>query len=445
MKIDLNFFRQKARPIRAAIDDPIKNAIRLFSNGNKVGITYWDVVNAERAMQHPVARRCIHKIGLACQDVKWYAEQDPNSSEKVSKADLKKLNNVLENPNDNMDAAQLRYWLGLNKAVYGRFAIKIGALTTGGPNAIYPLAQRSFKTVFANNGAISEYRYGDDQRYESLPTRGAVDPGYKGTFTKAFGYEYVVPDLEGVYAGATTLGGGKKRNNSPLNAIALPMQIIDHLLKRAVDTASGHPNSKYIISGEKTMTSDQQDEVEDMIEERKTDAEESGSILFLANTSIKVDTLDNGLSDIHSKIPSDDMARIIYANYGIPVALAGIGSSDAAKFAGNYEASRRSFYEDTIIPDYLGPISSGLTFVMCPPGARIMFDYDSISGLGDARVNKAKGLQGVPFLTDQEKRVMSGFPPAAEKYNDGSSSSTSDQTTTPPSGQNAPAASSASD
>lgn len=428
MKLDLGFFRQKARPLRAALDDPIRYAISSFVGSKQAMTTYWDVVEAERALRHPVARRCIHKIGLACQDVKWYAVQDPNSKETASRKTLRAIQDVLDSPNNAMTASQLRYWMGINKATYGRWGVKIGARTTGGPNAIYPLAQRSLRTNFDKNGSITGYQYGDEGRSEVLPTRSTVDPKYDGTFTKPFGYEYVVPDLEGVYAGRSTLGGVNKRNNSPLNAIGLPMQIVDLLLRRAADTASGHPNSKYIISGEKTLTSEEEDEIQDMIEERKAGAEESGSILFLANTSINVETLDNGMDDIHSKIPMDDMSRFIYANYGIPVALAGIGSSDAAKFAGNYEASRRSFYEDTIIPDYLGPIAEGLTFVMCPPGAIIMFDYDSISGLGDSRVNKAKSLQGVTFLTDPEKRVMSGFPPTSEKYNVGNGTQASDQT-----------------
>lgn len=420
MRIDLNFFRQKARPIRAALDDPIRYAISTFLGARQAQTPYWDIVEAEKALSHPVARRCIHKIGLACQDVKWYAIQDPNSKEVANKKTLRAIQDVLDSPNNSMTASQMRYWLGINKATYGRWGVKIGAKTTGGPNAIYPLAQRSLKTNFDTNGSISSYLYGDPGRGQTLPTRGTVDPKYDGTFTQAFAYEYIVPDLEGVYSGATNLGGTAKKNNSPLKAIGLPMQIVDLLLRRAADTASGHPNSKYIISGEKTLTSEEQDEIEEMVEERKVGAEESGSILFLANTSIHVDELENGMSDIHSKIPMDDMSRIIYANYGIPVALAGIGSSDAAKFAGNYEASRRSFYEDTIIPDYLGPIAEGLTFAICPPGVIITFDLDSISGLGDSRVNKAALLQPVTFLTLQEKRVMTGFPPTPEKYNEGS-------------------------
>lgn len=425
----LEWFRAKARPVRNIMDDPAKYGLKIFGSNWTTGITYNEAIAAKQAMTHPVVGRCIHKIGLALQDVDWYVEQDPNSKDKVTKAQLKAYQDVLDYPNDDMSAAQLRYWLGINKAIYGRFALKIGAMAKGGPNAIYSLSQTRFKTFYKPNGLVDYFQYGDDTSNEKLPTRRSVDAQFNGAFTKAFGYEYVQPDLEGLYGSSTV---GARKNNTPLNAIGLPSSIITSLLQRAIDTASGHPNTKYIISGEKTLTSEEQDAIADDIDERKVGAEESGNILFLANTSIKIDELDNGMDDIHSKIPMDDMSRMIYSNFGIPVALAGIGSSDAAKFAGNYESSRRSFYEDTIIPNYLGPVASGLTFAMCPPGMRVMFDEDSIAGLADARANKAKTLMGVMFLTDAEKRVLCGFPPNAEKYNDVGSKN---QTTSPPSGQ----------
>jgi hypothetical protein len=413
MRSPLDFFRQKARPVRDILKDPSKYALQIFGGYRTSGITYHEMVSAKDALHHPVVYRCMHKIALACQDVTWYVEQDPNSKETADKKKMKIIQDVLDHPNDGMSASQLRYWLGMNKAAFGRFAIKVGSLTTGGPNAIYPLSQGCFKTIIAKNGIVDHYEYGPNGE-ENLPPRRKVDPKFDGTFTSPFGYEYITPDLEGIINN----GYMRKGNNTPLNAIGLPSQISKLLLQRAADTASGHPNIKYVISGEKTLDSDQQDEIEEEFEDRKVGNEESGSILFLANTSIKVDKLDNGMTDIHTKIPMDDMQRLIYSNWGIPVALAGIGSSDAAKFAGNYESSRRSFFEDTIIPNYLGPIADALTEALCTAGCRIRFDYDTITGLADARANKAKTLQGVTFLTDQEKRILCGFPASAEKYKD---------------------------
>lgn len=427
----LDMFREKARPVRSILEDPSRHVLQMFATSTVRGVSYENIMLAEAAMKHPVVRRCLHKIALAVQDTPWYIEQDPNSVEKLDKAKAKKVQDVLDHPNDTMTASQLRYWLGLNKAVYGRYAIKIGALLAGGPNAIYPLSQGQFKTKFKRNGTIDKYLYGPNGE-ENLQTRREVDGGFNGDFKKAFGYEYITATAEGIMD-PTKLT--RTTNNTPLNAIGLPSQIVKLLLERAYDTASGQPNVKYVISGEKTLTSDEEDEFKDELEDRKVGAEESGNILFVGNTTIKIDELKNGMDDIHSKIPLDDMQRIIYSNMGIPVALAGIGSSDAAKFAGNYESSRRSFFEDTMIPDYLGPIADGMTEALCPPGGKIMFDHDAIPGLADARANKAKTLQGVTFLTDPEKRILSGFPASAEKYND--ASPTSSETGSSSSGEDA--------
>ena len=67
-------------------------------------------------------------------------------------------------------------------------------------------------------------------------------------------------------------------------------------------------------------------------------------MLFLYNTDIKVHKLDNELGDIHSKLPLDDMTRQIAGVFGVPVPLLGLGSSDAAKFTGNYAESRLASY-----------------------------------------------------------------------------------------------------
>jgi phage portal protein BeeE len=415
----LNMFRQKARPVRSILEDPSRHVLRMFATTETRGASYSEIMAAEAAMRHPVVARCMHKIALAVQDVPWYVVQNPNAAEKMDKARAKKVQDVLDHPNDSMSASQLRYWLGINKAAYNRYAIKVGALTTGGPNAIYPLSQGQFKTKYKSNGIVDKYTYGPNCE-ENLQTRRQVDPGFSGDFKKAFGYEYVTPSIEGLMDPMKLMTA---KNNTPLNSIGYPAEIVKLLLQRAYDTASGQPNVKYIISGEKTLTGPQQDELEDELDDHKPGAEDSGNILFLANTSIKIDTLNNGMEDIHSKIPMDDMSRIIYSNWGIPVALAGIGSSDAAKFAGNYEASRRSFFEDTIIPNYLGPIADGLTEAIAPPGGMIIFDLDSIPGLADARANKAKTLQGVDFLTKEEKRILCSFPAEPEKYNEQSSSS----------------------
>ncbi len=205
------------------------------------------------------------------------------------------------------------------------------------------------------------------------------------------------------------------RNHNTLGAIGLPAAVVEMLLQRAYDTASGHPNTRYIVTAEKTLTNKQKDAVKEHIENSGPGGEEAGNILFLYNTKVEVHKLDNDLSDIHSKMPADDMTRMIAGAFGIPIALIGLGAADGAKFAGNYTESRRSFWEDTIIPQYLTPIAGGLTTALCPPGARIVFDLDTIEAIIESRAARAKTIEPVTFLTNDEKRELAGYPPLTDE------------------------------
>jgi phage portal protein BeeE len=108
------------------------------------------------------------------------------------------------------------------------------------------------------------------------------------------------------------------------------------------------------------------------------------------------------------------MTRQIAGVFGVPIALLGLGSADSAKYASNYSESRRSFWQDTIAPCYLIPIAAGLTQALCPPGACINFDYDSIPALWEDRANLGATLSRVNFLTTNEKREILEYEPTDE-------------------------------
>lgn len=392
----LDFFF-KAKPDRNPKDQP---ASPIASWGEqRLTVSYMETIAAELALRHPIIFRCLHKLGSTVSSVNWYAEPDPDAPENVTKKQLKDLNTLLQTPNDTMTRQALVYWMTLNFACYGRVPFKVGVnpVAPNAPTGIYPLTARFFQAKTDNRGLVSSYVYGLGANQETIPIRPKVPN------SKAYAYEILRPNLDGTFE--------SKNNVHALNAIALPSQIVSLLLQRAVDTAAGHPNSKYIVVAEKTLTNQQKDKIKDQIQKSAVDGENSGQILFLYNTRVDVVKLDNGLEDIHSKMPLDDMSRQIVGAFGIPIALIGLGGADAAKFANNYTESRRSFWEDTLIPEYFVPFATGLTAALCPPGARICFDYDQIQAILDIRIDNAAKLSKVNFLTRDEKRAMTGFEP----------------------------------
>ena len=120
-------------------------------------------------------------------------------------------------------------------------------------------------------------------------------------------------------------------------------------MQRAYDTASGHPNIKYVITSDKTLTKQQVDALKEHLERPNPVNWSRGNVLFLYNTKIEVHMMDNKLGDIHSKIPLDDMTRIIAGVFGVPVALLGLSNADSAKYSNNYEQSRLALWQDTIV------------------------------------------------------------------------------------------------
>lgn len=403
----LNPFFVKAAPVRSEKEDPGNPT---STRSSKVAfVSYPEVINAAAAMRHPVIARCVDIIAKSVQSVNWYAEEDPDATagERNGKAQIiSGLNDVLREPNDRMTGESLRYWMSQNYALYTRVPMLVGVGAANKPNAVYPLNAAVVQATTNDRGLTTEYEYGTGNDAVRYPTRRKAAEG------KPWLYEIARPNLEGTTTTQSMLSSG-----GILSSIVLPAEIIKLLLRRAIDTAAGHPNTKYVVITEKTLTKKQKQDLQEHVENMAPGADESGNILFLSNTTATIEKLDNSLADIHSKVPMDDMTRMIAGAFGIPIALVGLGAADAAKFAGNYSESRRVFWADTILPGYLAPFATGMTRAIAVPGVRIRFDLDSIDALRDHNVANAAKLEPVTFLSNDEKREMVGFAPTKKPEN----------------------------
>jgi phage portal protein BeeE len=391
----------KAAPVRPAADIPDSpifimagQSVRLLSNAA--------VSTAESALKNSSQLfRITNFIASSVQAVPWRVEADPEvtAGERAPATTIKALNALLKTPNDIYTAQQMRYWMAQNLMLYGRAHFKVGVSSMGVPNGIYQLAAKYLRIKLDSKGNVTTYNYGMDYENPSdiLPTRRAARPG------QAYGAEISFPTLSGLVE--------YNRSSAAIESLQTPLTIIHFLMERAKDTAAGHPNVKYIITAEKTLTPDQRKALADRLADSASGGDDSGEAMVLNNTSITVHKLDNELADIHSKIPLDDMTRQIAGVFGVPIALLGLGSADAAKYASNYEQSRLSFWQDTILPSYLSPIAAGLTQAICPYGARVMFDLDVIPTLWQGRATLGETLSAVTFMTTNEKRKVLDLPP----------------------------------
>jgi phage portal protein BeeE len=396
-----SFFSKKA-PERSQRDEPVSpiyvmegQAVRFLSSAAAMTA---EVAQRKSSQLY----RITNFVASAVQSVPWYAEEDPDvvAAEQAPRTKIKALNDLLKSPNDTFTSQQLQYWLALNLMLYARAHFKVGVSSTGAPNGIYPLAAKYVKGVLNSRGTVESYEYGVGSDMVVLPSRRTAE---RRGGNIPYAAEISFPSLTGLV----------EYNKTPaaIESIALPLAIVNALMQRALDTASGHPNVKYVITSERTLTKAQKDSLTAYLQEAGPSGDNSGHVLLMYNSDIKVHTLDNHLGDIHSKIPLDDMTRQIAGVFGVPIALLGLGSADAAKYASNYGESRLSFWQDTLIPCYLTPIAAGMTAAIGPPGARVVFDLDEIPALWEGRAELGVKLGKIPFLTTTEKRAILDFKP----------------------------------
>jgi phage portal protein BeeE len=394
---------QKKAPERPPSDEPASPIYYMDGQAVRV-ISSNATITAEAAQRsNPQLYRITNFVASSVQLVPWYCEPDPdlrNTTDRAPPGKINPINDLLKSPNDSFTSQQFQYWIALNLMLHGRAHFKVGVKSDGTstPNGLYPLAAKYTKGILNSRGTVEAYEYGTNPESKVvLPTRRNARP------REAYAAEISLPSLSGLV----------EYNKAPaaIESIAKPVAIINALMQRALDTASGHPNVKYVITAEKTLTRQQKEMLGKHLEESTPGEDYSGSVLFLYNTSLVIHKLDNDLQDIHSKLPLDDMTRQIAGVFGVPIALLGLGSADSAKYASNYNESRLSFWQDTIAPCYLAPISAGMTQAICPPGAKISFDFDSIPAMWEGRAKLGETLSRVNFLTTDEKREILGFKP----------------------------------
>ena len=405
------FNQHKAAPERSPKEAPEQPSIFYLNNGSSAALLQWnDSIAAQKALQHPMVSRAIDKIATSVSQVRWFVEKDPYAA-KIDQAgkerQIQSIQSLLDSPTSEMTPAMLRYWLAQNYCVYGRVPVNItfGALDPKAPNAIYPLEADKVYVRTNSRGVAETYDYGTGETKQTYVSRPNWVPGKKGGFVD----QIWKPSLKGFQHA--------DERNSPLHSLGLPIEVTRSLMIRAIKSAQGHPNVRYLVTCSKLLTKDQQDVLKKYLnEDHGPEGLLSGKVPVLQNAAdIVINKLDNDLSDIHSKVPLDDMARLIYGGFGIPVALMGIGGSDAAKFTGNYDVSRNSFWEDTVIPSYISPLFQGLTRMLCPVGIRISPDIESIPALVAGRILSMKDAKDITFLTETEKREMFGFEPVPQE------------------------------
>ena len=175
MKLLSNPFK-KAAPVRSPSDAPVQPQIMYLTSGTSVAIVQWnDRIAASMAMKHPIVHRALDKIASSVQQCRFLVQEDEYASateRSGNAAKAKKLQAVLDNPNDNMSAPMFRYWMGLTYAVYGRTPLRItmGAMDPTTANALYALDAGYVYAKRNIRGNVDRYEYGQTDTKQTFPS-----------------------------------------------------------------------------------------------------------------------------------------------------------------------------------------------------------------------------------------------------------------------------------
>ena len=256
-------FFQKKKPERTDAEEPMSpiyvmggQSVRFLSG---VAVATADVAQRES----PQLYRITNFIASSVQSVPWYCEEDPtteNITDRASPGKIKKINELLKSPNDNYTAQQLQYWIALNLMLYARAHFKVGINSSGDPNGIYPLAAKFMRGVLNARGVVEKYEYGMGEQKSTFPSRRTAERRASASLPmNSYAAEIAFPSLTGLV----------EYNKAPaaIESLSVPLQIIKALMQRALDSASGHPNVKYVITAEKTITRQQKEALTKHLEE----------------------------------------------------------------------------------------------------------------------------------------------------------------------------------
>lgn len=398
--VDFRMSLLSRRRPSAGRPESIRSALMLDSTAVPI-INYSDAMSAQQAMAHPVVRRAVTIIAEASSQVEFLVQ--PLS--RVSSETVEGIRRVLEEPTPDMTGDQLMHWIAQNLALYGRAAVKVDLESTRPfvPSAIFPLETEGVRAIRDERGNTVSYEVGPVGRAALYPSywrwRLMGDMPERPMF---FVYEFWRPTLSGFR--------NSQETNTPLASIGMPARIITSLMLRALSTAEGHPNARYLLYTSATLSGDQTTGLKQYVnDQHATHGEHSGRALLLDSLpDLSVIKLDNDLSDVHSKTPIDDMTRMIFGAFRIPVALAGLGAADAAKYAQNYRESRATFWEDTILPGYVKPVAKGFKQFLGNGVVDVYPNLETVPSMIEGRAFAMAAVDQVRFLTPNEKRAMFG-------------------------------------
>jgi HK97 family phage portal protein len=345
----------------------------------------------EGYQKNAVVFRCIKIIATGCAGIKWELYKKGGDSEIESHP----LLDLMSKPNPTQGWSQFFESFISYLSISGNSYIEgVGPNPNRPPMELWALRPDLMKIIPGNMGYPARYCFktGTQEKYWD------VDPITLKSMimhVKTFNpidIWYGMSPMEAAILGVDQYNHANKWNLALLQNSASPSGAFK------VDKSEANPGG--------TLTNEQFSRLREQIEQAHQGARNAGRPMLL----------EGGTSWQSISLSPKEMEWLkgrevsgldICSIYGVPGQMLGFGESTYS----NYKEARQAFFEDTILPimDFVQFEFNRWLVPMFGDGLELKYDKDDIEALVEKRESKYTSLGGANWLTQNEKRIASGY------------------------------------
>jgi len=388
LKTIKNFFRKESRTRQIVSSTNLQSAA--WSDHK------YESYAKEAYLKNVIAFRCIDLIGKSVASVDWDIYTKNKDGEKVED-EVHPYNKLLHRPNPDQSfeafiSMTLAYLLLDGNGFVERVAPDTGP-ARGITRELYSLRPDKIDIKLNSRGRVESYIYKQNNgtvTYDVNPMTGQADLLHVKLFHPLNEY----------------------RGCSPIQSLSHSIDTSNESSEWNMRLLQNDARPGMIFSYDGALSDQQYDRLVKQIQDKYSGSANAGRNLLLEGPEgqhPEIKAYGMAPKEMDWLEGSRESARRIAFGLGVPPQLVGIPGDTT--FA-NYKEARRAFWEDTVVY-YLNLFKGEFNNWLFEPGSlsSIGYDLDSIPAMQDKRNDLYTVLQGVDFLTLNEKREKVGYSP----------------------------------
>lgn len=370
---------------------------RIVSNITKVGQPQMTPANfmgftREGFQKNAIVFKCVSLIATACAGIEWELYQGKGA--KKREIEDHPLLDLLAKPNPMQAQSSFFEYLVAYLKLTGNSYVETVKIGRGEVRELWPVRPDMMKIIPGANGFPAFYQFTSNQNSKKWPVNPidfTSDIMHVKTFHPANDW-YGMSPIEAAMLSVDAHNASSKWNIGLLQNSATPAGVLQ------MKTTEGNPNG--------TLTEEQYERIKNEFENAHMGAKNAGRPLILEG-GLNWTSISMNPKDLEFMKGREMTAGEIALVFGVPMEMLGMGQ----KTYSNYAEARMAFYEETVLPT-LDMVRDELNRALTPLfGDQLCLEYDpdDIEALAPKRNAVFTMIQNANFITQNEKRAMTGF------------------------------------